>query len=229
MKRGRALLCYAFFAACVPLFPYCVNRVFLETPIEAKMGTVQKIFYFHVPMAWMCMLFAVICGVAAVIQLWRSSPSAEAVATAAGEIAVITGLAVLVTGPIWGARSWSTPWTNDPRQVLTALLWLIFVAYLLVQRYGPPNADRLAAGLAVFGMIDVPIVYYAVELWKSTHPTTGVVGSLPSQMWSSLWLALAPLLLCTLGLFFVRIRQERLSQAMDAAWVAFDRVGSQPA
>ncbi|TPV96769.1 MAG: cytochrome C assembly protein [Myxococcales bacterium FL481] len=218
------ILALLLLAGCIPMFPYAVQRVFLDTPIEATMGTVQKIFYFHVPMAWICMLFAVVCGIAAVVQLARRSGAAEAVAIAAAEITVIAGLAVLVSGPLWGARSWSSPWTNDPRQVATALLWLVFVAYLLVRRFGPPNADRLAAGLAVFGLIDVPIIWYAVRVWKTTHPTTNVVGTLPAEMWASFWPGCFTLLACSLGLFFVRVAQERQSQALDQAWIAYDRV-----
>ena len=209
-------------AACVPAFPYVVHRIFLGTPIESTMGTVQKIFYFHVPMAWICMLFAVVCGIAAAVQLRYGSQSADAVALAAAEMSVISGIAVLVSGPLWGARSWSTPWTNDPRQVSTALLWLIFVAYLLVRRYGPPNADRLAAGLAVFGAIDVPVVYYAVRVWKTTHPDHTVVATLPSAMSGVFWPGCFTLLACAIGIFLVRAAQERQSQALDAAWIAFD-------
>jgi heme exporter protein C len=213
---------YALLAVSAALFPYCVQRVFLHTPIEAEMGTAQKIFYFHVPLAWICMLFAVVCGIAAGIQLRRRSEPAEAVAIASGEMTVLAGLGVLITGPIWGDATWGTPWTGDARQVSTALLWLVFVAYLLVRRYGPPNSERLAAALAIFGAIDVPIIYYAVKIWKTTHPTTDVVGSLPPQMWNSLWIALVALVAMAVALLITRIRQEMNAIALDDAWIAFD-------
>jgi heme exporter protein C len=213
---------HALFAVSAPLFPYSVHRVFLDTPIEAEMGTAQKIFYFHVPLAWICMLFAVVCGVAAGIQLRKGSERASAVAIAAAEMTVLAGLGVLLTGPIWGDATWGTPWTGDARQTATALLWLIFVAYLLVRRYGPSNSERLAAALAIFGAVDVPIIYYAVKIWKTTHPDTSVVRTLPPEMWASLWPCLGALLGTATALFLVRMRQERISHGLDTAWVTLD-------
>jgi heme exporter protein C len=213
---------HALFALSALLFPYSVHRVFLNTPIEAEMGTAQKIFYFHVPLAWICMLFAVVCGVAAGIQLRQGSERASAVAIAAAEMTVLAGLGVLLTGPIWGDATWGTPWTGDARQTATALLWLIFVAYLLVRRYGPSTSERLAAALAIFGAVDVPIIYYAVKIWKTTHPDTSVVRTLPAEMWASLWPCLCALLGCATALFLVRLRQERISQGLDRAWVRLD-------
>jgi heme exporter protein C len=206
-------------AVAIALFPYSVQRVFLDTPIEAEMGTAQKIFYFHVPLAWICMLFAVVCGIAAGVQLRRRSEAAEALAIASGEMTVLAGLGVLITGPIWGDATWGTPWTGDARQVSTALLWLVFVAYLLVRRYGPPNSERLAAALAIFGAIDVPIIYYAVKIWNTTHPKTGVVGSLPQAMWNTLFVCLAALLGLCIALVWIRARQERTSMTLDQAWI----------
>lgn len=224
----RAPALWLLFALAFAAFPYSVYRIFLLTPIEREMGTAQKIFYFHVPLAWICMLFAVISGVAAGIQLARRSSNANAVAAAAAEICVLAGIGVLVTGPIWGNATWGTPWTGDARQVSTALLWLVFVAYLVLARFGPANADRLAAALAVFGAVNVPIVYYAVRIWRTTHPTTNVVPTLPRDMWGSLWPALVALLACSFGLFILRMRQERLARALDQAWIDLDHDGASP-
>ena len=205
--------------AAMPLLVYSVQRVFLDTPNERQMGTAFKIFFFHVPMGWICMLMAVVCGIAAGIQLGRRSTLGAAVALAAAEMGFVSGLGVLLTGPIWGNATWGTPWTGDARQVTTALLWLVIVAYLLLRHYGPRSSDRLAAALAIFGAVNVPIIYYAVKLWKTMHPSTGVVASLPPEMWASFWPALGGLLLCCLGLFGLRIRQLVLAEELDAAWV----------
>jgi heme exporter protein C len=208
--------------AAAIVFPYSVVRVFLNTPIEKQMGTVQKIFYFHVPLAWIMMALALTCGIAAAIQLRRNSRSAEATSIAAAELVLITGLGVLITGPIWGHATWGKAWTWDARQITTGLLWLVFAAYVLVRRYGAAGSDRLAAALAIFGAVDVPIIYYAVKIWKTTHPSTDVVGTLPAQMWNSLWPALIALLLLTVPLLLVRIRQELTDSALDDAWIRLD-------
>ncbi len=202
--------------------PYSVQRVFLDTPIERTMGTVQKIFYFHVPLAWIMMLLAVVCGVAAGIQIRTRSERAEATAIAAAELVLVAGLGVLLTGPIWGHATWGKAWTWDARQVTTGLLWLVFASYVLVRHFGAAGSERLAAALAIFGAVNVPIIYYAVKIWKTTHPDNNVVGSLPPQMWASLWPALGGLLAMTLGLLWARIRLERAEIALDEAWVGVE-------
>lgn len=222
---GRRLPLVLFAAAALSI-PYSVQRIFLHTGIEKKMGTVQKIFYFHVPLAWIMMALALACGIAAAIQLRHGSTArsrtAEAVSIATGELVLITGLAVLVTGPIWGHATWGRAWTWDARQVSTGLLWLVFAAFVLLRRYGAAGSERLAAALAVFGAVDVPVIYYAVKIWKTTHPTTDVVGSLPTEMWNSLWPALGALMCMTLAVLLVRIRQEQDAAALDDAWIALD-------
>lgn len=211
-----------FFLIGAPVVLYSVVRVFLHTGIEKKMGTVQKIFYFHVPLAWIMMALAVTCGIAAAVQLRNKSRTAEALSISAGELVLVTGLGVLITGPIWGHATWGRAWTWDARQVSTGLLWMVFAAFVLLRRYGAAGSERLAAALAVFGAIDVPIIYYAVKIWKTTHPTTEVVGSLPPQFWNALWPCLIALMAVSLGLLFVRTRQELTANTLDDAWIALD-------
>ena len=201
------------------VFPLSVKTIFLEVGIERSLGTVQKIFYFHVPLAWIMMLYGVVCGIAAAIQLRKQSRMAEAIAIAAGEMVIVAGIGVLVTGPIWGHASWGKAWTWDARQVTTGLLWLVFVAYVLVRRYGAAGSERLAAALAIFGAVDVPIIYYAVKIWRTTHPSNDVVGSLPPEMWAALWPALGALLATATALVTVRARQELVEMDLDDAYV----------
>lgn len=214
---------YVMLAASAVIFPYTVGRVFLDTPIEREMGTVFKIFFFHVPLAWIMMLLGVVCGIAAAVQLSRRSRLAEAVAISSAEIVLLAGLGVLLTGPIWGHATWGKPWTWDARQVSTGLLWLVFASYVLVRRYGAAGSDRLAAALAIFGAVDVPVIYYAVKIWRTTHPTTEVVGSLPASMYGSLWPAVAALLLLSLSLLTIRVRQELTAMDLDDAWILLER------
>ncbi len=219
---SRALWAILLVAAAA-LFPPAAARVFLDTPIEREMGTVQKIFYFHVPMAWCMMLAAVVSGVAAAVWLFRASRAAEALARASGEVVLVTGACVLLTGPIWGHATWGTPWTWDARQVSTALLFLVFAAFVLLRAYGAAGSERLAAALAVFGALDVPIIYYAVKVWKTTHPTTDVVGTLPPSMWRTLFFALSPIAACVAGLVAVRYQVERAEQRLDDLYLANER------
>jgi len=206
------------------VFPFSVKTIFLDVGIERQLGTVQKIFYFHVPLAWIMMLYGMVCGIAAAVQLRRQSRLAEAIAIAAGEMVIVAGIGVLVTGPIWGHASWGKAWTWDARQITTGLLWLVFVAYVLVRRYGAAGSERLAAALAIFGAVDVPIIYYAVKIWKTTHPSNDVVGTLPPEMWAALWPALGALLATATALVAVRARQELVEMDLDDAWVRVEDI-----
>lgn len=204
------------------LLPYSVQRVFLDTPLEAQIGTAYKIFFFHVPLAWIFMLASFLCGIAAFVQIRRRSEGAGAWAQALAEVSVLCGLCVLVTGPIWGNATWGKPWTGDARLVSTALLWLVFVAYLLVKRFAPENGERIAAALAAFAIVLVPLVYYSVKIWKTIHPQTSVVGSLPPELWSSLWFCVGGLLALCTALVLIRRNLALSELALDSAWVRHD-------
>src|ERR1700716_444697 len=126
-----------------------------HAPYESTMGLVQKIFYFHVPSWFLLFSAGFIWGIQSAIFLFRRRPSADRVAFAAGEIAVVFGLLGLVTGPLWGRKAWGVWWQWDARLTMALLLEAIFVGYLLVRKYGGPGSDKLAAAMSIFGMANV--------------------------------------------------------------------------
>ena len=83
---------------------------------------------------------------------------------------MIIGLIVLVTGPLWARKAWGVWWQWDARLTSTLVMWMIFNAYLLLRRYGGPGSDKLAAAVALFGMANVPFVYWSVNVWRTLHP-----------------------------------------------------------
>ena len=173
-------------------------------PYESTMGLIQKIFYFHVP-GWIVMFLAVtICGVASATYLFRQKPAADRLAYAAAELAVIFGIIGLVTGPLWARKAWGVWWQWDARLTMALILELIFCAYLLLRRYGGPGSDKLAAGLALFGLVNVPFVYISVNVWRTIHPTTSVVPQLatsaPGMFGPFVWCTVAFLVLFTVML-----------------------------
>lgn len=182
---------------------------------ESTMGLVQKIFYFHVP-SWFVMFAAVfICGVQSAIFLFKRKPEADRIAFAAGEIAVIFGLMGLVTGPLWGRKAWGVWWQWDARLTMALLVELIFIAYLLVRKYGGPGSDKLAAAMAIFGMANVPFVYVSVNIWRTIHPTTSVVPTLPPGMRGTFWFCVAAFMLLFALLLPLRVRLEQLRARLD--------------
>ena len=191
-------------------------------PYESTMGLVQKIFYFHVP-AWIVMFAsAFVCGIASAIMLFTGRRGADRVAVAAAELAVLFGVIGLLTGPLWGRKAWGVWWQWDARLTSALVLELIFVAYLLLRKYGGPGSEKLSAVVALFGMANVPFVYWSVNLWRTVHPKTTVVMTLgPEMRMPFLWCALA-----FVGLFVLllaeRVRLETRKAELDALYLAVE-------
>jgi len=194
-----------------------------RAPLESTMGLVQKIFYFHVP-SWIAMYAGIaICAVASIIYLVTSRPAADRVAVSAAELVVLFGLVGLVTGPLWARKAWGVWWQWDARLTIALLLWLIFVAYLVVRKYGGPGAEKLAAAVGLFGTAVSPFVYVSVNIWRTVHPLTSVMPQLPKSapamvppMAAS---ALSFLLLFTV-LLIARIELARRQAAVDELYLA---------
>src|SRR6476660_3408113 len=141
----------------------------LAAPYESTMGLVQKIFYFHAPIGMTMFVSAFVCGIASAISLVTRRPGADRVAVSAAELTSILGIIVLVTGPLWARKAWGVWWEWDARLTMALLVEMIFIGYLLVRQYGGPGSDKLAAGVAVFGMANVPFVYASVNIWRTVH------------------------------------------------------------
>ena len=192
-------------------------------PLESTMGLVQKIFYFHVPSAMMSFLGAFVCGVGSAIYMWKRSKTADHVAVAGAELAVVFGLIVMVTGPLWARKAWGVWWPwGDVRLTMTLVMWMVFVAYLLLRRFGGPGSQMLAAAVGVFGTALVPFVYVSVNYWRTIHPTTDVVRTLIPEMAEPFRWAIYSFLILFVALLIVRIRLEASRAALEEAYVALD-------
>lgn len=178
----------------------------MGAPREITMGLIQKIFYYHVPSAMMLFISAFVSGIASLVFLFGKRSSADRLAAAAAELAVVFGLIVMTTGPIWARKSWGVWWQWDARLTSSLLLWMMFVAYLLVRRYGGPGSEKLSAAMAVFGMANVPFVYISVNYWRTLHPKTSVVPTLQPGMRGVFWFCVAAFALLYLLLLTLRRR-----------------------
>jgi heme exporter protein C len=193
-----------------------------NAPYESTMGLVQKVFYVHLPAAWMFLLGAIVCGIASVRYLFRGDPRQDRLAWAAAELVVLFGAITLVTGPLWARKAWGVWWQWDVRLTASLMGWMVAVAYLLLRKYGGPGSDKLAAGLALFGMANVPFVYISVNYWRTIHPTTNVVPTLPTSFGVPLWFSAATFLLLFTLLLRMRVRLEEQRARVDALYLAMD-------
>jgi heme exporter protein C len=164
--------------------------IFLYAPQDALEGPVQRIFYLHVgsALAAFCCFAAVLCGSAA--YLWKESVRGDRVARAAAVVGLVFTTNTFVMGMIWAKPiwNWDPSQTWDARLTSTAVLWVIYTGYLLVRRFAVPGrpAMRLAAVAGIVGFVDVPIVYFSVQWWRTLHPGPVLVTAggpqLPPQM-----------------------------------------------
>jgi heme exporter protein C len=168
------------------LLSFALYEALIGAPTERTMGDVQRIFYYHVPSAWTAFLLFLINFVASIAYLIRRNPKADILALVSAEVGVVFCTVVLVTGPIWARPVWGIWWApGDIRLTTTLVLWLIYVSYLILRRYSTSGQTPvIAAVLAVFGALDVPLVYFSIWFFRTQHPSPviGGGGSLDPRM-----------------------------------------------
>ena len=211
---NRALMWIAAAVSAVG-FPVAVYLAFYRAPLQDELYFNYTIFYFHVPSAFMLFVAVFVCGIWSLIYLKKRDPRHDEVAHAAADIAVLFGAIVLVSGSIWGKAAWDVWWTFDARLMSSLLLWLLMVAYVLVRKYAGPGSERLAAGLAVFAMVDVPLIYVSVNIWRTIHPKTSVVPGLEGDMKVAFWVSVLVFLAFFLLLMNLRLAYGRSLGALE--------------
>ena len=156
----------------VALVVFTQWMAFFWAPTEALQGPIQRIYYIHIPAAWLCELAFVVCAFASAIYLWLGEERADAAAVVAAEGGLWLGVLLLVVGPLWGRVAWGTWWTWEPRLTLTLLLWFIYFGYFLVRgaATNPERGKRLAAVVAIVGALDIPLIHMSVYWFRSLHP-----------------------------------------------------------
>ncbi len=153
--------------------------IFMVAPTDAVLGHVQRIFYFHVPVAVVSFLAFFVVFIGSIGYLITRRAGWDAVAHAAAEVGVVYVTLAVLSGAIWAKPVWGVWWTWEPRLTTTLILWLIYAAYLMLRAYVPNRRQGAvyAAAVGIIGFVDVPIVYYSVQWWRSIHPAA-VVGPL---------------------------------------------------
>ena len=160
----------------VLLFLVAVWMVFFFAPLEAVMGQVQKVFYFHVATAWVGMLGFMAAGIAGITYLRTNNLKWDIVEVAAVEISLVFFFIAIVLGSIWARPIWNTWWTWDPRLTTAAIVELVYAAYLLLRQgiEDPERRARFGAVYTILGFVSVPITFVSIRLLRTIHPV--VIG-----------------------------------------------------
>jgi len=150
--------------------------IFMWVPTEQNLGISQRIFYVHVPVAWVGMVAIFLVAIGSVLHLITRNDRWDAIAYSAAEIGLIFGTLMLVTGALWAKPAWGVWWQWDPKLTTALILWFIYVGYLMVRAYAPSGSQgrRYASVVALIGAIDAPIIYMASVWWRTAHPDLNI-------------------------------------------------------
>ena len=216
MKRAFPILA----VLTAPFLGYAFYEALWVAPTDQIQGDVYRIIYYHVPSAWTAFVFLAVNFVASIVYLVRRNLKADAVAVSAAEVGLVFCTVVLVTGPIWARPVWGIWWTWDWRLTSTLVMWLIYISYLVLRRFSSGGQTAvLAAALAVFGGLDIPLVYFSIWFFRTQHPqpVIGDGGSIDPSM-LQVWLINWGAFLCFGALvFWLRYRQAVQLQEIEEA------------
>ena len=200
------------------LLSYALYQALVVAPTDQLQGDVYRIIYYHVPSAWTAFVLFFVNFVASIVYLIRRSAKADMIALVTAEVGVVFCTVVLVTGPIWARPVWGIWWTWDLRLTLTLVMWLIYVSYLMLRRFSSSGQTPvMAAVLAVFGALDMPLVYFSIWYFRTQHPSPvigggGSIDPVMLRVWMINW---AAFLCFALMVCWSRYRLERLQREVE--------------
>jgi heme exporter protein C len=194
-------------------------------PMEAVMGNVQRIFYFHVSVGWVGMIGFLMAVVAGILYLSKGDRKWDIVGVAGVEIGLVFSFMNIVTGSVWARPIWNTWWTWDPRLVTATIMELVYIAYIMLRQgiEDPDRRARFAAIYAIVGFISVPLSFLSIRIWRTIHPV--VIGSgdaaaqgafdMTSDMRIAFFFSLFTFTVIAIDLIWHRIRLGSLADRVD--------------
>ena len=207
----------ALIAAAAALLPLAVLAAFFYAPRELSMGDVQRIFYFHVPSAWVGFFGFFVTFLASIAYLVRGERRWDIIAASSAEVGLTFITAAVVTGSLWARPVWGTYWTWEPRLTISAVQLLVYVAYVMLRSAAdnPAQTARFSAVYGIVAFVTVPLSWFAIRWWRTIHPdvlTGGDSSGLEPRMVQTLMFCL----LTFTALYFAILRQRvRLEAARD--------------
>jgi heme exporter protein C len=202
--------------AVLVLLGAAAYAAFFIAPTDAKQGLIYRILYLHVASAWTGLTSFFICFIANVLYVLRRQPRWDWLGVSAGETGLVFTTVVLVTGPIWAHPVWGIWWTWDARLTSTFILWLLYVAYLLLRTLveEPDRRALFSALFGIFAFIDVPLVFGSIRWWRTQHPQPIIMGEPGSGLDPMMLRVLLFSWLAMLGLMTLLLWQRYRLEAM---------------
>jgi len=162
--------------------------VFKFVPTDKETGVIQRIFYLHVPLAWIAFFAFFIVLIGGIMYLWKRDLKWDRLASASAEIGFLFITLVLISGSIWAKPVWGVWWVWTARLTLSLVLWFIYAAYFIIRAYINEDGQRarFSAVVGIIGFLNVPLVFLAVKLWTTQHPGLIIFegGMVPKMVWT---------------------------------------------
>ncbi len=211
----RAAFDWLLVAALLAMAGAYVRAIWF-TPPERLQGYAQKIFYLHVPSAWVAFLAFGLTALAGAFWLFLKDPRLDRFAESSAEVGVVFTTGVLVSGPIWARPIWGAWWVWDARLTLTLFLWFLYVGYLVLRGVIPERdlRARYSAIVGILGGLLIPFIHLSVYLFNTQHPMPVVANptgvQMPAVMLTTFLLALG-----AFTLLYVALVRARYALAGD--------------
>ena len=193
-----------------------VVRAIWFTPPERLQGYAQKIFYLHVPSAWVGFLAFALTALCGGFWLFLKDPRLDRFAESSAEVGVIFTTGVLVSGPLWGKPIWGAWWVWDARLTLTLFLWFLYLGYLVLRGVVPEREQRArySAVVGILGALLIPFIHLSVYLFNTQHPMPVVANpsgiQMPPVMVKTFFLALG-----AFTLLYIALVRSRYALAVE--------------
>lgn len=221
MTRSGVLLTAAVLAIAVGLW------MAIAAPPDALQGDFSRIINIHVPSLWLAFLAFGVTALGSIMWLWRKTARWDRLAMASAEVGVLfTGIG-LATGMLWGQQVWGTAWDwGDPRLTTTAVMFFVYLGYLALRAAvdDPVARARRAAILGAVAVIQVPLVYFSVNLFRTLHQTQSIRpdgATMPAEMLTAMLANVAAFTILYIALVALRIdvarREESAAQTVEMA------------
>jgi heme exporter protein C len=204
-------------------FSATVYAIFVYVPTEKQEGLVQRIMYYHIPSAWLSFFAFFIVFISSILYLWKREREWDIYAQSSAEIGVVFCSLVLVTGPIWAKPIWGTWWVWDARLTSTLVLWLIYVAYIMLRLQSDAGSmrARYSAVIGIAGFLNIPIIHFSVLWWRTFHPKPKMItpegfgAGMDDSMVMTLMISLGAFTLLYFLLMGQRVRIEKMKDEID--------------
>ena len=204
-------------------FAGMVYAIFVYVPTEKQEGIVQRIMYYHIPSAWLSFFAFFIVFLSSILYLWKREREWDVYAHSSAEIGVVFCSLVLITGPIWAKPIWGTWWVWDARLTSTLVLWLIYIAYIMLRQQSDAGSmrARYSAVIGIAGFLNIPIIHFSVLWWRTFHPKPKMItpegfgAGMDNSMVMTLIISLGAFTLLYLLLMGQRVRIEKMKDEID--------------